>query len=87
VTRATVLHRDRPDDDPAAAPSGLRWRLLEHGGWRLWRGEVCVGAILSGSRPWASAAIIYEPPGYWRRVATGDLDWCARELERAVRRG
>jgi hypothetical protein len=75
VSRATVLHRDRPDEDPAGAPSGLRWRLLEHGGWRLWRGEVCVGAI------------IYEPPGYWRRVATGDLDWCARELERAVRRG
>ena len=88
VRRArTKLHRDRPTADPAGAPSGLRWRLLEHGGWRLWRGDRCVGAILAGTRPWACAATVYEPMGYWRPVAHGDIDWCARELERAVRRG
>lgn len=84
MSRATVLHRDRPTEDPAGAPSGLQWRLLEHGGWRLWRGEVCVGAVITGARPWECVAVAYEPPGYWRPVARGDLDWCARELVREV---
>lgn len=73
--------------DPAGAPSGLQWRLLEHGGWRLWRGEDCVGAVITGAQPWECVAVAYEPPGYWRPVARGDLDWCARELVREVRRG
>jgi hypothetical protein len=35
VTRATTLHRDRPDEDPAAAPTGLRWEMNGDWSWSL----------------------------------------------------
>lgn len=78
--RATVLHRDRPTEDPAGAPSGLRWRYLEHGGWRLWRGEVCVGGVLRVGQEWWTGSVLRS--GIWRTIATGPLVTVAREVRR-----
>jgi hypothetical protein len=46
VTRATVLHRDRPDEDPAGAPSGLRWVWgSEMREWNLMCGSQYLGRV------------------------------------------
>lgn len=34
--------------DPVRAPSGLQWRLLEHGGWRLWCARELVREVRRG---------------------------------------
>jgi hypothetical protein len=71
--------------DPAGAPSGLRWRLLEQGGWRLLRGEVCFGAILYGAGVYGAT---YWDGRAWRSTGScGPLAVAAHALVREVRRG
>jgi len=94
VSRATVLHRDRPDEDPAGAPSGLRWRPVFGGDvWMLLREGWCG----NGSRTWIGSVSRTTdgrftisrtevlPRGRARTRKT--IRGAARALVREVRRG
>ena len=87
VRRArTKLHRDRPTEDPAGAPSGLRWRLVSGGWWALFRRDSCVGTVDRLFADWPWDAGLASSSG-WRRVRSGTLSDCARALVAEVRRG
>jgi hypothetical protein len=92
VTRATALHRDRPDEDPAGAPSGLRWVGWRPTGRELRRWELTGGRRRLGwcLRHWASRtwrAVVLADCGTRETVHEGALSDCARRLVREVRRG
>ena len=82
---ATVLHRDRPDEDPAGAPSGLRWRPVSGGWWGLFSGSACLGTVERLFADWRWEATMASADG-WRRVNVGSLATVARELVRELRR-
>ena len=90
--RATTLHRDRPDEDPAAAPSGLKWIGWRPTGRELRRWELTAGCRRLGwcLRHWASRtwrAVVLADCGSSETVHEGALGDCARAMVEAVRRG
>jgi hypothetical protein len=92
VTRATTLHRDRPDEDPAGAPSGLRWVGWQPTGREVRRWELTGGRRRLGwcLRHWASRtwrAVVLADCGSSETVHEGALGDCSRALVREVRRG
>ena len=85
MTRATVLHRDRPDDDPAGAPSGMRWVWSsEMREWNL----VCDSQYLGRVTRRFFGVGTYDAFSAYCSVYSGPcLRDAARALVREVRRG
>ena len=93
MTRATTLHRDRPNEDPAGAPSGMRWRpvfggdvwMLLRDGWcngsRSWLGSVC--RTTDGRFVISRTEILPRGRARPRKTIRG----AAKALVREVRRG
>jgi hypothetical protein len=89
VSRPTVL---ACPEDPAGAPSGLRWVGWSSTGRDVRRWELVCGRKRLGwcLRHWTSRiwrAVVLADCGSGETVHEGTLSDCARQLVREVRRG